>query len=370
MEQRAHIYYFDYLRILSLLSVIFMHAASGPLRAAPDLNWMFLNLCTSFAFTAVPLFLMMSGHLLLSSKKTLDVSVLFRKRLPRLIFPLIVWTVIASAWLVLQTGSFTLPAFAAQLFGAFSQPVMVHFWYMYTLIAIYLISPLLYAGLHGLDNKGKLLIFVLIGLVSFQTMCRQLAPASVDRYINFDIINKMQFFGGHLCTFVLGYYLGGSKRTVPNWLLIGLICVCLAGITAGTYLLTVRHGEYDATLQNQSAGFEILLASCIFLLFKQNLNKKVFLLHDLLRPIVSLSLPIYLAHNIVLSVLSYLGIRAAGFLDTVGITVLVLVICLAGTMAATYIRPLCFPVNGLRASDARISCRWRIRKKSDFESPV
>ena len=50
---------------------------------------------------------------------------------------------------------------------------MVHFWYMYTLIAIYLISPLLYGGLHGLDRKGKTLIFVLIVLVSCREICRR-----------------------------------------------------------------------------------------------------------------------------------------------------------------------------------------------------
>lgn len=363
MGEREHIYYFDYLRIFGLCSVIFMHTASGPLRAELDLGWHFLNLGTSLAFTAVPLFFMMSGYLLLSDEKTLDIVVLFRKRLPRLAVPFVFWTVIASAWLVVQSREITFQAFAGYLIRAFNQPVIVHFWYMYTLIAIYLISPLLYSGLQGLDRKGKLLIFILAALVSFQAMCRQLAPAWVDQYISFDIINKMQFFGSHLCTFFLGYFLGSSKRTVPNWLLAGLGCLCLAGITAGTYALTRLHGGYDQTLQDQSAGFEILLASCVFLLCKQNLNKKFPRLYDILRPVVALSLPIYLAHAIVLSVLLYFGLNAVGFLDTVGIAALVLVLCLLGTMAATYVRPLCFIVCGLSAGSARACCRWHIGKR-------
>lgn len=367
MEERQHIYYFDYLRILSLCSVIFMHTASVPLRGVRNLSWMFLNLGSSLAFTAVPLFMMMSGYLLLSDEKTLNITLLFRRRLPRLVIPFAFWNIAATVWLVFRTGEFTVHAFASQLYGALSQPVMVHFWYMYTLIAIYLISPLLYSGLHGLDRKGRLLIFILIVLVSAQAMCRQLAPATLDRFFNFDIINKMQFFGSHLCTFFLGYYLGSSKRAVPNWLLVSLAILCLAGITMGTYGLTKLSGGYDQTLQDQSAGFEILLASCIFLFCKQNLNKKIPVLYRAVRPIVALSLPIYLSHNIVLSILSHYGVYATGFGDTMGISVLVLAICLAVTMATTYIRPLCYPVNGLSVAGARAACRWRVRTKQTVQ---
>lgn len=362
MREHGHIYYFDYLRILALLSVIFMHTASGPLRAGLGLNWMFLNLGTSLAFTAVPLFFMMSGYLLLSSEKTRSIPVLFRKRLPRLIFPLITWTVIAAVRLLIS--NFTFRGFASKLVEALSQPIMVHFWFMYTLIAIYLISPFLHAGFHGLDRNGKLLIFVLIALVFFQTLCKQLAPSSIDRYFNLSIINAVQFFDRHLCTFFLGYFLGSSKRRVPNWLLLSLGVLCLTGITAGTYMLTASSGVYDQTLQDQSACLEVLLASCIFLFFKQNFNKKAPVLSDLLRPVVSLSFPIYLAHNILLSILPHFGINATGFLDTIGITLLVLALCFFAAMVASYIPPLCFPVNGLSVADARISCRWHIGKKS------
>lgn len=360
MSERKHIYYFDYLRVLALVCVVFMHTASGALGAGISLSWMILIFCTSFTFSAVPLFFMMSGYLLLSNEKTLNISILLRKRLPRLILPLITWTVIASARLVIS--DFTLRAFASKLIEALSQPVMIHFWFMYTLIPIYLISPMLYAGLHGLDEKGKRLIFVLIVLVFFQSMCRQLAPASMDRFFNFSVINSLQFFERHLCTFFLGYYLGSSEKTVPNWLLLTVSVLCLAGITAGTYLLTVSNGVYDQTLQDQSAGLEILLASCLFLLFKQNLNKKIPVLYELLRPLASLSFPIYLAHIIPLSVLPHFGIYITGFLDTVEITALVLALCFLVAMAATYIPPLCFPINGLSVADARKSCRWHIGK--------
>ena len=60
-QPRAHLYYFDYLRVFGVLCVIFMHTAGGPLRSDVGTpGWQMTDLCTSLAFTAVPLFLMMS----------------------------------------------------------------------------------------------------------------------------------------------------------------------------------------------------------------------------------------------------------------------------------------------------------------------
>lgn len=98
MNERAHVEYFDWLRIIAALSVIFMHTAAGPLRAGINTGWHLLNVCTSLAFTAVPLFFMMSGYLLMTSRKTADISVLLRHRLPRLVVPLAGWTVVAVLW--------------------------------------------------------------------------------------------------------------------------------------------------------------------------------------------------------------------------------------------------------------------------------
>ena len=55
-NKREHIFYFDYLRIIAALSVIYMHVAAVPLREEINIQWQMMNVCTSFAFTAVPLF--------------------------------------------------------------------------------------------------------------------------------------------------------------------------------------------------------------------------------------------------------------------------------------------------------------------------
>lgn len=136
MNERPHVDYFDGLRIFAALCVIFMHTAAGPLRAGVNTDWHLLNVCTSLAFTAVPLFFMMSGYLLMTSRKTADISVLLRHRLPRLVVPLAGWTVVAVLWQMFLAHTLTPGAIWAQLVTALHGPVMVHFWYLYTLIGI------------------------------------------------------------------------------------------------------------------------------------------------------------------------------------------------------------------------------------------
>lgn len=155
MNERAHVEYFDWLRIIAALSVIFMHTAAGPLRAGINTGWHLLNVCTSLAFTAVPLFFMMSGYLLMTSRKTADISVLLRHRLPRLVVPLAGWTVVAVLWQMFLAHTLTPGAIWAQLVAALNGPVMVHFWYLYTLIALYVLSPILYGGIRTLGKSGR-----------------------------------------------------------------------------------------------------------------------------------------------------------------------------------------------------------------------
>lgn len=352
----GHIHYFDALRFLASFSVIYMHTAAGPLRQSFSLDWEWMNLCTSFAFTAVPLFLMMSGYLLLSGKKTSDISILLKKRLPRLVIPLIGWTVVAALWNLYSQNMLTLQAFFDLMIQAISGPITVHFWYMYTLIALYALSPILYGGLHALDRKGHIYVLILIALITLKVMITAVLPDSLDKYVALDLLTKLQLFGGHLCTFVLGYYLGKLRKKIPNWVLVGLMVVLLTIIVLGTRTLSFSNGGYTQTFQNQSAGFEVVLAACIFLFFKQNISKPSKFFQAV--PIVPLSFSIYLMHNILLSILHSIGMNPPTFLGTLGMAVLNFLICFVVLKTVATIKPLCYLATGMTYSDACQSCNW------------
>lgn len=315
MNERAHVGYFDWLRIIAALSVIFMHTAAGPLRAGINTGWHLLNVCTSLAFTAVPLFFMMSGYLLMTSRKTADISVLLRHRLPRLVVPLVGWTVVAVLWQLFLAHTLTPGAIWAQLVAALNGPVMVHFWYLYTLIALYVLSPILYGGIRTLGKSGRVYLFVLAAAVSAHTVLLTVLPDGA--------------------------------------------AVTLAVISVGTWLLTVRTGEFNQNFQNQSSGFEIVLAACIFLLCKQTCNRPPRAwVRTALGSVVSLSMAIYLMHNIFLSMLYSVGVSPRSFGGTVGVTLLVFAACFAVTKTVATVRPLCYLATGKTYAEACRSCNW------------
>ena len=316
MNERAHVDYFDWLRIIAALSVIFMHTAAGPLRAGINTSWHLLNVCTSLAFTAVPLFFMMSGYLLMTSRKTADISVLLRHRLPRLIVPLAGWTVVAVLWQMFLAHTLTPGA-----------------------IRVYL--------------------FVLAAAVSVHTVLLTVLPDGAAQYVDLDIFGKLKIFGGHMATFVLGYLLGSYEKKIPNWLLLLGAAGTLAVISVGTWLLTVRTGEFNQNFQNQSSGFEIVLAACIFLLCKQTCNRPPRAwVRAALGSVVSLSMAIYLMRNIFLSMLYSVGVSPRSFGGTVGVTLLVFAACFAVTKTVATVKPLCYLATGKTYAEACRSCNW------------
>lgn len=366
MSEKKHLHYFDFLRLMAAFCVVYMHAAAGALRGEINLQWQGINLITSFSFTAVPLFMMMSGYLLLSGERTSDIGLLLKKRLPRLLVPLLTWTVIAVLYIMYRWGETSPLQFLNRLLPALNTPIWVHFWYMYTLLALYLIAPILRGGLQALDRKGHIFVLSLVGLVSLKTVLQTLLPARFDAYLDIDIINKLTFFDGHLATFILGYYLGSVKRKIPNGWLVGAGVALLCIITCGTAYLSASHGTYDAQFQNQSSGFEVLLAACLFLFFKQNCNRETKLFR--LFPVVPLTYAIYFMHNILLGIMLEQH-PVTTLWETVWVSAVNFMICFLVTKTAATVKPLCYLITGMSYKEACNSCNWvytfkRVLKKA------
>lgn len=332
-----------------------MHAAAGPLRSTVNTDWHFMNIITCFSFTAVPLFIMMSGYLILNSEKTADINFLFKKRLPRLIIPLAGWSVVSIIWKLIINNNLSLAEIYNNIVSTLQSPAWVHLWYMYTLIVLYIISPLIYGALNSLDKKGHILVFSIICLISLCTILQIVLPDFLKPYAYINIINQLSFLEGLLAVFILGYYLGNTKIKIPNIILILSAIVILLIIILGTYKFTLRDGQFNQTFQNQYSGFEIVLASCVFLLFKQNFNKSSRILKNI--PIITLSLPIYLMHNILLSMMSYL-FPINTFWDTIYSTAINFVICFLTVKTLASIKPICFLSTGIPFKEACKTCNW------------
>ena len=213
------------------------------------------------------------------------------------------------------------------------------------------------------------MVFSIICILCARTMLRVLLPASIKPFLQISILDDLDFLGGILPLFLLGYYLGNLNKRIPNGILIAGIITLLLTIIIGTYVFTVRDGTYNQTFQNQYSGFEVVLASCVFLLFKQNCKKPSRLLKAI--PIIPLALPIYLMHNILLSMMGHF-FTVRTLWDTLFVTALNFLICFLTMKTVATIKPICYLATGMTYQDASKTCNWvytfrKIRNSHEHE---
>jgi surface polysaccharide O-acyltransferase-like enzyme len=128
----------DLIRTVAIILVILLHAATEVNPAVNFMSpqgvqlWWASNVYNSISRTAVPLFIMLTGALLLQPTKAEEpLRVFFKKRWNRIGIPVLFWGAIFFAWDFFVKGQPATVNFVLQ--GLLVGPY-VHFWYVYLLI--------------------------------------------------------------------------------------------------------------------------------------------------------------------------------------------------------------------------------------------
>ncbi|OAE13687.1 hypothetical protein AZH11_03565 [Pseudomonas simiae] len=126
----------DFTRIIACLMVVVLHvSATGVAEFSHD--WVYFNAYDSLVRACVPLFLMLSGALLLGREE--GVMQFYTKRFLRIFPPLIFWSVFYVLWKARLSGDYS--GLSASLFSVLKGPAYFHLWYLYALVGIYLFIP-------------------------------------------------------------------------------------------------------------------------------------------------------------------------------------------------------------------------------------
>lgn len=359
--ERKRIDYFDVLRVLSMFGVIFMHVAAAPLRSGMGRSWLFFHIPTSFFFTAVPIFFMISGALLLSDPRTRDASGFYRRHLPKLLVPLAVWSALTILTRFATQPGYTFSQFCKALLEIPEKPAITPLWFPYTLLPIYILAPFLKTMLDGLDLSGRRRLAVLIAAVSVYETLYTLLPEHLRASVGIDALHKLFLLEGYLGYFLLGYLLHTTAVRFSNRALVLVGGADFALIVLDTWRLSVRAGKYTQRLQGQNMACMVLLAVCLFLLLKQicRFGPERRWWKSLLRWLSPLSFAVYLMHGAALQLLPLLGVQIRYWRGALLGLVLVTVSCVAGAFLLSSARPLCFPFTGLSYRSACASCNLR-----------
>ncbi len=152
----------DLMRLFAAFAVVVIHVTSYYLKTDIQISkssWMFANLLNAFSRWSVPIFIMISGTLLINEKSFLDANLFFKKRMRRILIPLVFWSIFFIMFNVYIYNFFSIKDLIGRLY--IGEPYY-HLWYLYLILGIYFVTPIVSLIHENFDFKYRLKIIVTI----------------------------------------------------------------------------------------------------------------------------------------------------------------------------------------------------------------
>ena len=188
-------YWIDFLRVISVMGVVCIHCTVEyymRFGIISDRNWWIANVVNACSRFSVPMFVMISGCVLLG--KVRDIKSFYRERTSRLIPPFLVWNIFYLLINYVNGGEIWKIIKDTILMGH----AYYHLWYLTMFVFLMLFAPFLNSFVHGErpSNSGLLILICVIFTLYFLRWFSDLfASGDIHWFIEF--------------IYFMGYFLGG-----------------------------------------------------------------------------------------------------------------------------------------------------------------
>ena len=231
--KRENIGWIDLLRVIACFLVVFSHCCDGFVARFDEDRSAFLTgvLSGSFVRPCVPLFVMMTGVLLLPVRT--ELAGFYRKRIGRICIPLVFWSIVLPILYFVyytyinpatQNPLISLPDHDLNSLWSKLYTFIFNFnfdtvpmWYLYMLIGLYLIMPIISHWLQQASRKELKLVLCLWGVSLFIPYIKMFAPLAgyQGNYGNMGIwgvcdwndYGTFYYLSGFIGYLLLAYYL-------------------------------------------------------------------------------------------------------------------------------------------------------------------
>lgn len=287
----------DAIRVVATIAVVLQHAAHGVFRN-PELvsarEWGFAVLVVTFTKWAVPVFVMLSGALLLAPR-TEGLGDFYRRRFSRVGVPLVFWSFAYLA--LLAIAGTPLDELWERLYGG--RP-FYHLFFLFVITGLYLITPMLRSWATAATSEElRLAVWITLAVAAGASLLGARGGTSLTRFIPY-----------------IGYFIAGWAirqgvlRVSLSW---GTAAVAAAALTVVTWLFAAPTQLPTVYSHDYLSVFLIPMSIAVFAAFLARSwpapgSSAVSRACARLAP---LTLGIYLIHPALLKILSELGLRAA-----------------------------------------------------------
>lgn len=283
INEKQNVGWIDLLRVTACFLVVFSHSCD-PFVAQFDANrGMFLTgvFAGSLMRPCVPLFAMMTAALLLPINKGTTANTFYSKRIERIIKPLVFWSLALplmaffyftrvnpdTANMQLSVGDYTTGTLLQRLytfifnFNFDTTPL----WYLYMLIGLYIIMPIINSWLTQATRKEIKTVLYIWGVTLFLPYIKMVAPllGYTGNYghmgllgeCDWNIYGTFYYVSGFIGYIILAYYL---KAYPLDWGWKKLVAVCLPMFIVGYIITSVGYVVTNEYFPGNYAYLEIL----------------------------------------------------------------------------------------------------------------
>lgn len=210
---KERIYALDWIRVLACLMVIFVHS---PMPIENNPNGTFLVMNSYLTAPCIGLFFMVSGALLMPVK--MNTREFLKKRFMKVCIPAFIWSIF---YVILTQNSLVgfVKAFLSIPFSAQGTGVL---WFIYTLMGLYLLAPILSRWLEK-TTKKELEFYLFLWLIY---MCYPLLKGFFT--INDSNTGILYYFSGYAGYFLMGYYVNKYYQSIRIKFLLLPVMISLA----------------------------------------------------------------------------------------------------------------------------------------------
>ena len=319
----------DLLRLIAIVMVISIHCSdpfnvSPEARSNPEYN-LWGSIYGSFLRPCVPLFVMLTGMLLLPVKQ--EIGEFYHKRMLRVIIPFVIWSLLYNLfpWFtgILGLNSSVLSVMfpyagedPSQSFGSCLHNILmipfnfntytVPLWYIYMLIGLYLYLPFFSVWVKQATKKQVKIFLSIWALTLFLPYCQEFITSNIGGVCAWNDFGILYYFSGFS-----GYLFLSGKATIA------LSLVCLVIGYAVTYYgfryMTAQQGitERQLELFFLYCSPNVLLMTIAWYLLIQKIEIKSGVIISALANITKCGLGIYMIHYFIVGI-GYLVIDRIG----------------------------------------------------------
>lgn len=298
----------DNARVSAIGAVLLLHTAAVVVLGSPvgSAYWWAGNGFDSLVRWCVPVFVMISGALLLDPHKNESLPAFYRKRVAKIVLPLLVWSLLYLLWGAaksLRTGHpFTLGEMATRLLSGMPH---YHMWFLFMIVPLYLFTPFFRTIIRSSSRRE---LAALMGF-SFAIAIINNIHAAWSSGESRLFIN---WFLSFIPYFLLGYYIRTDPRQYARPLLFGVFLLASGATAVGCYLLAQRQGLAAGLYFYGYLSLTVIPMSVSMMYLLKTLTRPIGGA-TLSRTLSALTLGIYLIHPLVLESLQWLGFGPLDF---------------------------------------------------------